>query len=195
MGVEGTETASGGSVAAHTPRQRRPWHKRPLFWIQVTLVTGIVLGSWLSLRSTVVEPALAAPSHIGDMKRFKVLTGEQAIAQMTSLHGKDVGVIDGYLAEYESGNEHMTLWVGLAGGEQEAEVLLGRMSAAIAQGGTGFTKPVTATIKGREVMATSGGDGMNYFFSASNSVVWVTLMNSPTPATRLNDVLNTVRFE
>lgn len=138
---------------------------------------------------------MAAPSHIGDMKRVSVLTGEAAMKKMQQTHGGDIGIIDGYLADYQSSGEKMTLWVGMTNTEPDAEQLLERMVSAIARGGTPFSAPARVTVDGRQVFSTSGGGGTNYFFQDSHSVVWLTLINSSMPANRLNDVLKTVKFD
>ncbi len=138
---------------------------------------------------------MAAPSHIGDMKRVSVITGEAAMQKMRGIHPGDIGIIDGYLANYRWEGEEMTLWVGMANTEPDAEQLLERMVSAIAKGGTPFSVPARVTVDGRQVFSTSGGGGTNYFFQDSRSVVWLTLTNSSMPANRLSDVLKMVKFD
>lgn len=197
MVEHGSETKPSDVIksASRSTRRRRPIYRNPLFWVQMLLVLGIIIGAWFSLRSAVREPTMAAPSHIGDLKRVSLVTGEAAMKQMRGLHGKDIGVVDGYLASYGSTGERMTLWVGMAGTEPDAEQLLERMFSGIDRGGTPFSAPVQVIVGGRQVFSTLGGGAMNYFFREAHSVVWVTLANSAMPANRLTDVLKTVNFE
>ncbi|MBI2853699.1 MAG: hypothetical protein HYX87_02100 [Chloroflexi bacterium] len=181
--------------AALSPPRRRPVYKRTLFWIQVVLVIGLVIGAWTSLRSAMVEPDLGAPTHIGDLKRVDLLTGEAALQQMRSMHSGDIGITDGYLANYQASGEKMTLWVGIATKDSEAEQLLQRMVSAIGKGGTPFSKPTPVTVDGRQVFYTTGSGGVNYFLRDGHRVVWVMLINSAIPANRLTDVMRTVKSE
>lgn len=178
-----------------SPRQRPPRYKRAVFWVQLGLVAGIVLGAWLSLRTSVAEPETRAPSHIGDMRRTGLVTGEEAIKQTQSMHIGDIGIKDGYVADYQAGTEKLTLWVGVAGSQSDAQRLLERMASAIGAGGTPFARPTQVAAGGRQVFVTSGAGGVNYFFQEARSVVWVLAVNSAAPEDRLSAVLENVRFE
>lgn len=183
------------SSASRSARGCRSKYRNPLFWVQIILALGIIAGAWLSLSSSVKEPEHAAPSHIGNLKRVSLLTGEDAMRQMRGLHGKDIGVVDGYLATYRDNGEEMTLWVGVAGTEPDAEELLVRMAAAISRGGTPFSPPSRVTMGGQQMFSVLGKNDMNYFFKQAHSVVWVTLVNSAKPVNRLNDILKVVKFD
>ncbi len=185
----------GADGPVQPAKSRVPGYKKPAFWMPVLLVLAIVFGAWYSLRGTVSEPSIAAPSHIGDLKRTMVMVGEEALQQMQELHSGDIGIADGYMADYEKGGEKLTLWVGAATTEDDAEQLLERMVAAIAKPGMPFSAPVPATVAMRQVFATSGGGTSNYFFRERRSVVWVMLTNSSMPSSRLVEVLQTVKFE
>jgi hypothetical protein len=106
------------------PRRRRG----AVLLFQVVLVAGLGIGIWLGLRGNVEVPPLAAPSHLGEMRLVGQVTGQQAVLQAQRLHGKDVGIIDGYVAEYRGDGEWMTLWVGQAESELAAQELMERMT-------------------------------------------------------------------
>lgn len=166
-----------------------------MFWVQVGLALVIVIGAWAALKGSVQEPVLAAPSHIGDMKRTSVVTGEEAMRQVQEMHQGHIRLTDGYIAEYQNGAEKMTLWVALAEKESDASKVLADMAGAISKGGTPFSIPVKKMVSGREMFFATGAGGSNYFFSAGHNVVWVLLAGSSAPEKRVNDVLDSVKFE
>src|SRR3972149_1842218 len=91
MDLRGSDKTPAGSLpVSRSSKPHRPLFRRTLFWVQVLLVLGIIIGAWLSLRSTVQDPVMAAPSHIGDMKRVSVLTGEAAMEKMRAIHPRDI---------------------------------------------------------------------------------------------------------
>lgn len=95
-------------------------------------------GFWDVLQGDEESPpptATAAEAAIrpvlGGLPLVETVTGNEGLAQVSRMHGKDVGLVRGYVAQYADNKARATLWVGWAESEAAAQALTDRMTARI----------------------------------------------------------------
>lgn len=149
-------------------------------WVVLTLQVGF--GLWLifmvggGLWRAFSAQTLVVPHKLGGLEILGAATqGPEALTQMTRLHGKDVGLKDGYVSHYRSGAREAVLYVGQAQSADAAVELTERMRALIAPGGTPFQQLSQRTVEGRTVYRVTGMGAEHYFFSTGDKSVWLSV--------------------
>ena len=145
---------------------------------------------WFSFGANVLSPAKQSgqsgvPDYLGSLKLATKTEGPQALDQINRLHGTDIKLVSGYIAEYAAiyGGEKVTVWVGEAENENDAAELLRRMVGEIEKGDTPFSIPKQVTIAGHQVYQVQGPGGDNFFYQSHEStknVVWL-IVDSTNP--------------
>ena len=100
------------------------------------------------------------------------VTGDEGLAQVNRMHGQDVGLVRGYIAQYAGEGAKATLWVGWAESETAAQALTDRMTAKIGSDHPVFRDLQALTFGGRTVYTTGEGQ-QHYYFRSGAAVVWV----------------------
>lgn len=112
------------------------------------------------------------PQKLGGLSLVSADVGQQAIEGMAQLHGKDVGIVDGWIGRYQAGG---VVWVGQATGEQVAASLLAAMAARIAAANGPFRDLRAADLDGQRLYSVTGQGRTHYFFQKGDKVIWLTL--------------------
>ncbi len=121
--------------------------------------------------ATVAETTI--PPMLGGLPLVETVTGNEGLAQVSRMHGKDVGLVRGHIAQYADNGARVTLWVGWAESEAAAQALTDRMTAKIGPDHPIFQDLQVLTLDGRTVYATTGQGQQHYYFRSSAAVVWV----------------------
>lgn len=96
------------------------------------------------------------------------VTGEQAIQQIASLHGRDMPIVSAEIGQYANGR--LTVWMSIESDPAGAADMVARMGERIAGGGSPFAPPKPfAAAPG---VWTTHGMGQTHFFFARGDVVW-----------------------
>ena len=175
------------SMSASVPKRKKGRGVAIIYaFIAVVLLSLI----WFSFGANVLSPAKQSgqsgvPDYLGSLKLATKTEGPQALDQINRLHGTDIKLVSGYIAEYAAiyGGEKVTVWVGRAKDENDAAELLQRMAQAIGKGGTPFSAPKQVDISGHQIYQVQGPGGDNFFYQSHESktdVVWLTV-NSTNP--------------
>ncbi|MEE8374515.1 MAG: hypothetical protein V3R87_12460 [Dehalococcoidia bacterium] len=162
------------------PAPRKPVRRRRkrVIAIQVLLALGLVLGMWLSFRADSEAPVSVAPAYLGNLALVEQTTGQEALSQMRTLHGTEIGVIDGYIARYEGGGDRVTVWVGQAEDPSAAQGLLELMTEKIAAGNPSFRDLEQMLVDGKGVYSVVGGGERHYYYRDGAIVIWVSVSAS-----------------
>ncbi|MHB1420318.1 MAG: hypothetical protein ACYCX4_12160, partial [Bacillota bacterium] len=119
-----------------------------------------------------------------------VVTGPEAIQQLSELHGKDIGkVVNGYIAMYEQGDRQITLWISVSATEADADELLQIMNAKMPTTNV-FTNQKTIEMNGKTYNYVSGMGMDNYYFAQGSRNYWVAT-NDPDSMGILEKVVET----
>lgn len=134
----------------------------------VALVWAVASGLW-----SAANPSMGvAPQGFAGYRLAETVTGPQAVAQMSRLHGKGVGVVDGYVAHYDGPSGGAMVYVGEAASEKDALLLLDQMRERIAAGNQYFTDLKPLTVNGVQAFSVRSGQESHYFWQVGKRVIW-----------------------
>ena len=95
------------------------------------------------------------------------------MAEMSRLHGKGVGLKDGYVAHYDGPSGGAVLYVGSAESEKAAADLLGQMEERIGPNNRYFTGLRSVVVEGVRLFSVRSGQESHYFWQVGDKVVWL----------------------
>jgi hypothetical protein len=128
------------------------------------------------------DPAATAgplPASLAGLPRTNLLTGTAARQEVEQLHGKVLGAgLDGaWVGKY--GEDEATVWVSRSVQKVDAQQLLDRMTAKIAQsvaeGRSPFTSPVATDVAGVTVYELDGMGQRHGYFLIGSDLYWVAM--------------------
>lgn len=161
--------------AKHIPGKRLRGRRRAIIIAQLLVALGLLLAIWLGLRATTETTSLVAPGRLGSLSLVGQVTGQEATSQMRELHGMEIGMVDGYVAQYRAGGDRAMVWVGQAESSSAAKELLERMTERIADGNESFRNLEETVIGGKEVYSVLGGGERHYYYRSSDRVIWLSI--------------------
>jgi len=130
------------------------------------------------------------PQTLGGMNLAQVASGDQAMGMISKLHGTEITVKQGFIAQYMGAGSQMTIWVSESNSEPEAVQLMDIMDKKM---------PASKAFTGRkEVAADSAkviyvqGMGMdNYYWQKGTKVYWIAV-GGPDSMQVLKEVLKSL---
>lgn len=111
------------------------------------------------------------PTQIAGLDLTDSVSGESAIAEFTSLHGKEFPVTSGNIGYY--GDGRITLWLAGTNKQSIAADMVSSMQAKIAEGNSPFTPVKEIQDNNRIVHVLDGMGQKHYYFQSENSVIWL----------------------
>lgn len=151
--------------------------------LMVLVVVGFSSGFW-SLREpapTATSATTTIPSALGGLPLVDRVTGDEGVAQVNRLHGLDVGLNQGYVAQYAGGGARATLWVGWTESEAAAQALVDRMTAKIGPNHPIFPDLQVLSFGERTVFAATGQGQQHFYFRSGSAVVWIAVDGAVAP--------------
>ncbi len=112
-----------------------------------------------------LPPAIAGLGLVGGSSG-----GPQAMRAVEGLHGKDVGIVDARIGEYEKG---VIVWVGVAADASAAARLTDQMTTRIGAGNSPFRHVGESLVAEARVHQLVQGSQMHFFYQKANEVIWV----------------------
>ncbi len=109
------------------------------------------------------------PRTLAGLKITALTRGDDAIAEVTTLHGSAFPLVDAAVARY---GDRVDVWVSSAPDVATARREVDEMRIRIADGGTPFATPTLVRTAGR-VFTTSGMGERHFFFSSGRDVWWI----------------------
>lgn len=117
--------------------------------------------------------AADVPATWQGMQRVGLASGDQAIAEMSRLHGKNIPVHAGYRVDYAGTDERVTLWVAHVENAAAAQRMVDQMTAGMAAGDTPFSRPGPVDLAGVSAYRTTGMGQEHYYYARDNQVYWL----------------------
>lgn len=186
--------ALGERAARRQAEGSKGWSKRRWFAValQSLFVGWVVYQVGGGLWRLSAGAQWAVPHELAGLGLVESSSGEQAVHEMTKLHGKDVEVRDGYVARYRGQGAEVVLYVGQVADARAAADLSERMGALIAGGNGPFKGLRRVEAGGRSVYYGSGLGAEHYFYQVDDKVVWLQVAGMK-PEAALSAVLANVR--
>ncbi len=127
-----------------------------------------------SANVTIVPATLndqGVPSKLSTLSLTQTMTGTEALAEFSKLHGEQLDLLGGYMAHY--GKDQALLWVAQAKDSASAETLLDEMAQKIGPDNQMFTDLQALNISGRTLYSANGQGQEHFFYAVNDKVVWV----------------------
>ena len=142
----------------------------------VLMTAGLVLSlaAFGQLYRDNREPVATSgilPAKIVGLALDSSESGEAAISEFTSMHGKEFPVISGEIGHY--GNGWITLWVAGTSTDSIASQMVDSMRDRIAEGKSPFTPVKEIETGNRTVYVLDGMGQKHYYFQSKNLVIWL----------------------
>lgn len=158
-------------TARGSASQRRRGGSPVVRLVQLAFVVGLAAVVAFGLYSVTRQQTKAgAPSAIAGVRLLETVTGEAAVAEMSSLHKSDIRIRGGWVGHYERG---AIIFVGEAASEADAAQLVDAMTARITAGSSMFAHLGQQDVGGQTVHIVKSGDQMHYYYGRGTSVVWI----------------------
>lgn len=179
-----------GSLGRRRPGARAGWSRRRwlVLALQVAFVGWVVYMVGGGLWRLNADAKWSPPHELAGLPLAESTTGEEAVHEMMQLHGKDVALLDGYVAHYHGPGAEAVLYVGQAADAAAAASLNERMQALIARGNSPFRGLRALEVGGRRLFGVSGLGAEHYFYQVNDKVVWLQVAGTK-PETALWAVL------
>ncbi|TES92290.1 MAG: hypothetical protein E3J88_01290 [Anaerolineales bacterium] len=140
----------------------------------------IVLGLALVFVSVLITannreeqdfPAIRLPEQLAGIFRYSMVTGPQALDEISFMHGKEFELISGARGTYGQRGE-ITVWVSSASSENAANELVEEMTEKIAEGNSPFIPTGEDLLGGRIIHRLEGLGQVHFYFQSGNLVIW-----------------------
>jgi hypothetical protein len=132
------------------------------------LLGDVIVGLWTIARDQ--TRLAAAPAVLAGMALQNITTGDAALAMMERLHGKEIDLVDGWVAIYQRGG---ALWVGETTSEAAAEKLTTQMTEGIEDGNPMFRHLGTESFGSVTAHKVTDGSTTHYYYQLREKVVWI----------------------
>ena len=189
--------------AVANPAKAKPRSKTTTF-IQLILVLAFIIpvvvatigwinddgsGGSMPGMEGMSAPGPEVPRSLGGMSLSgDVMMGEAAIKEMSQLHGRDVGMVGGWVAHYQ---RNATVYVGEIVDEVSAAKLLDAMVSRIGAGNAMFKDLQRVRFEGQDLYSVFGQGQNHYFYQKGNKVIWIAAPTS-NEAMFLRDALRVI---
>jgi len=144
----------------------------PLVLVGVGLFLSLFSFAFLyeNSRASLFE-AENLPEKIAGLSLTKTVSGEAALNEIASMHGKEFAVTTGDIGYY--GNGTITVWVAGTANETIAADMVNSMQARIAEGNSPFTPTDEIQNGARTVYLLDGIGQKHIYFQSKNLVIWL----------------------
>ncbi len=127
------------------------------------------------------------PEQLGGLPRTAMLSGTEAITEISQLHGKEIALAEGYIAKYAAVDREITLWLSLSGTEQEGATLFRDMDVKIPASKV-FSNRQVIKVKDVDVISVQGMGQNHYYWLQGKYNYWIAT-NAPEPSSILEEVI------
>jgi hypothetical protein len=135
------------------------------------LLTLAAFGQIYRINREPVAASGILPVQIAGLDLNSFESGEAAISEFTSMHGKEFPVTSGDIGHY--GDGRITLWVAGTSTESMAAEMMSSMQARIAEGNSPFTLEKEIQNGNRTVYILDGMGQKHFYFQSKNLVIWL----------------------
>lgn len=122
------------------------------------------------------------PQTLDNLHLMSLDDGPEALAAIDRLHGKALGLTDGYQAQYGQGPNTVTIWVARMANGDEARRLTDDMTASINEGRSPFSRPEPQQYGSLTLYRTLGMNQLHYYYANGSRIIWAALPRDSSPA-------------
>lgn len=148
-----------------------------LVGLLLVLLTVVLIAGCSSKTKVLSEKSF--PNEYRNMSRTQLITGPQAIASISKLHGTNIKISQGYQVMYQGSDKQMVLWISESPTNDDATKLLAAMNDKIG-GSQAFTNFQEKTIDGQKMYFVNGMNMDNYFYQKGTRIYWVAIYGQNT---------------
>lgn len=128
---------------------------------------SVASGLWSAASQQEVTPA---PRQLAGYHLDQAMSGPQAIAEISELHGKEIQVVDAWVGHYQGG---ATIWASRSASEPEAVKLLDKMVLRIGEGTSPFQGLTEIQVNGLTAYTVTDGRQQHFFYQQGDQVIWL----------------------
>jgi hypothetical protein len=158
------------SITANPRTTIRPSRYLLLPALGILLLAGALLLWALGGGSSPAGP-LEAPETLAGQTRTQLLSGEEAVASIDRLHGRQIPQAEALVAAYGQGR--VVLWVTAAADEEEAARLTALMVERIAEGRSPYRENGIRLMDAVTIYDLIGHGQRHFYWQTGRLVVWV----------------------
>ncbi len=163
--------AENSTVGTHP--SGRAWGRPLIRLLPLVFGAGLLWAVGSGLWSAANGSGGTAPPTFAGYRLAQTTSGPDAVAQMSKLHGKGVGLVDGYVAHYDGASGGAVVYVGATASEKDALQLLEQMERRIGAGNQYFADLKPVTVEGVRVLSVRNGQESHYFWQTGSKVIWI----------------------
>lgn len=127
------------------------------------------------------------PATLAGMNRAKVISGQQAMAAVSQLHGKNISLVRAFVVSYQgSGSQQMTIYYSEANNAADASILFKEMDQKMPKT-SAFQNYKTVTVDGKAYKFVTGMGQEHYYWQSGNRILWLAV-GAPNSADVLKQV-------
>lgn len=141
--------------------------------IGLTILVLAVLA-WTILNPAKDQGQLVIPESLAKLPRTELITGPQAIEQISRLHQTNIVISQGYIATYGQGNQEVTLWISESPTDAEGQALFAVMDEKMPASKM-FTNREELNLKGTKVIKVLGMGQEHYYWVKGKVNFWVAI--------------------
>jgi len=117
-------------------------------------------------------------SLAGNQLAGPVVTGPDALQMINKLHGTNISIVEGYIAQYQGKNQ-ITIWVSQSASTADAQALFEIMDKKMPASQM-FTNREELQVEGKKVVKVLGMGQEHYYWVRDTQVYWIAIGGSDT---------------
>lgn len=151
-------------------------NKKPLLFVAVgfLITVGLIFAVLNFTASKKDDTEFVVPEKIASLPKTQVVSGIEAIKQISRLHGKPIVITQGYIAQYAAEGREITLWVSVSPSNQEGEELFRVMDEKMPNSKV-FTNREVVKVKNKDVIKVLGMGQKHYYWVNGKYNYWVAI--------------------
>jgi len=118
-------------------------------------------------------PPIKPPDNIAELKLKEYKTGKEALKEIFRLHGRRMGLVNGYVANYIGKEEKATIYYSIAKDERIAKRLLTWMVKRIGESHEVFQGLKKQQLKSQVFYSVYGQGQKHFFFRKNDRIIWI----------------------
>lgn len=135
------------------------------------LILTVGIGFYFLINTDQNLDPILVPEDIAEQPISNLTTGQEALIEISQLHGKEFPLDSGAVARYGD-NSQAIIWIAGAEDKSTAEEILISMRSRIAEGKSPFTPTSELRNGSRTIYKLDGFGQKHFYFQSGNLIVW-----------------------
>lgn len=149
-------------------------NKKFIYSVAAVLAVILLFLGWTQLKSNNDDEihTVKIPDTIAGLPQTGVISGTEAIQQITQMHGTNIPLAEGYVAQYAGNGKQIMLWISVSPSKEEGKQLFKMMDDRMPSSKV-FTERKAVIIGGRRVIRVLGMGQEHYYWVNGKVNFWV----------------------